>query len=61
MLPDMLELKELLLVTQAHLRVLQQLEAERIAKETGQPIQQIEQRIQGLAEDILELVRAENA
>lgn len=61
MLPDMLELKQLLLVTQAHLRVLQQLEAERIAKETGQPIQQIEQRIQGLAEDILELVRAENA
>ena len=57
---DILELKELLLVTQAHLRVLEQLEAERIAKETGQPLPVIEQRIQTLAEEILEIVREEN-
>lgn len=57
---NILELKELLLVTQAHLRVLEQLEAERIAKETGQPLQVIEQRIQRLAEEILEAVREEN-
>ncbi|SFF17817.1 hypothetical protein [Spirosoma endophyticum] len=56
---DILELKELLLVTQAHLRVLEQLEAERIAKETGQPLQVIEQRIQTLAEEILDAVREE--
>ncbi|MBD2705574.1 hypothetical protein IC229_33510 [Spirosoma sp. BT702] len=55
------EIKELLVVTQAHLRVLEQLEAERIAKETGQPLQVIEQRIQTLAQEILEAVRAENA
>ncbi|GAB4054064.1 hypothetical protein [Spirosoma litoris] len=54
------ELKELLLVTQAHLRVLEQLEAERIAKETGQPLRVIEQRIQTLAEEILDIVREEN-
>ncbi|GAB2554373.1 hypothetical protein [Spirosoma aerophilum] len=58
---DLLELRELLLVTQAHLRVLEQLEAERIAKETGQPVQVIEQRIQTLAEEILDIVREENA
>ncbi|GAB3900276.1 hypothetical protein [Spirosoma agri] len=58
---DILELKELLLVTQAHLRVLEQLEAERIAKETGQPLQVIEQRIQRLAEEILDTVREENS
>lgn len=58
---DILELKELLLVTQAHLRVLEQLEAERIAKETGQPLQVIEQRIQTLAEEILDAVREENS
>ncbi|MVM39242.1 hypothetical protein GO730_19575 [Spirosoma sp. HMF3257] len=58
---DILELKELLLVTQAHLRVLEQLEAERIAKETGQPLQVIEQRIQRLAEEILDIVREENS
>ncbi|GAB3028641.1 hypothetical protein [Spirosoma pulveris] len=57
---NILESKELLLVTQAHLRVLEQLEAERIAKETGQPLQVIEQRIQRLAEEILEAVREEN-
>ncbi|QMW00385.1 hypothetical protein [Spirosoma foliorum] len=55
------ELKELLLVTQAHLRVLEQLEAERIAKETGQPLRVIEQRIQTLAEEILDIVREENS
>ncbi|WP_420147573.1 hypothetical protein [Spirosoma sp.] len=54
------ELKELLLITQAHLRVLEQLEAERIARETGQPLRIIEQRIQKLAEEILQLVREEN-
>lgn len=58
---SILELKELLLVTQAHLRVLEQLEAERIAKETGQPLQVVEQRIQTLAEEILDIVREENA
>lgn len=58
---DILELKELLLVTQAHLRVLEQLEAERIAKQTGQPLQGIEQRIQRLAEEILDTVREENS
>ena len=55
------EIKKLLLVTQAHLRVLKQLEAERIAKETGQPLQVIEQRIQTLAQEILDAVREENS
>lgn len=52
-------LMELLMANNAHLRVLQQLEVERIVRETGEPVEQVKERVQHLAERTLMQVRKE--
>jgi histone H3/H4 len=52
-------LMELLMANNAHLRVLQQLEVERIARETGEPVEKIKERVQILANQTMMEVRKE--